>query len=163
MKKSTFELLTGIFMLLGIAATAYLTIKLGAGSLLGRDTYLIEARFANVGGLRAGSNVQLAGVTVGRVESVRIEASDYSAIATLRVESDIQLPTDSIASIKTSGLIGDKYVSLSPGADETLLAAKEQIFMTESAVDLESLISKITFGNVESSQEVSSDENNTAP
>lgn len=149
MKKTNLELLVGIFVLLGMAAVAYLTIKLGSGSLLGGDTYLVEARFANAGGLHAGGSVLLAGVTVGRVEAVRMDPQDYSAIATLRVASEVRLPTDSMASIKTSGLIGDKYVCLSPGADETTMAPGTRITMTESAVDLESLISKMAFGSVE--------------
>lgn len=150
MKKTNLELLVGIFVLLGLAAVAYLTIKLGSGSLVGGDTYLVEARFANAGGLNKGSTVMLAGVSVGRVETVRMDADDYSAIATLRVASRLRLPTDSMASIKTSGLIGDKYVSLSPGADETYLEPGTRIIMTESAVDLESLISKMAFGKVSS-------------
>ena len=149
MKKTNLELSVGLFVVLGLAAVAYLTIKLGAGSLMGRDTYLIEARFANAGGLHPGSNVLLAGVTVGRVEAIRIEPTDYSAIATIRLYSKLQLPTDSMASIKTTGLIGDKYVSLSPGADETFLKPGTRITMTESAVDLESLIGKMAFGNVD--------------
>ena len=153
MKKSTLEFLVGVFVLLGIAAVAYLTIKLGSGSLVGGDTYLVEARFANAGGLHAGSSVLLAGVIVGRVESIRMEPADYSAIATLRVSSLLKLPTDSMASIKTSGLIGDKYVCLSPGADEAYLAPGTRITMTESAVDLESLISKMAFGSVEQKEE----------
>lgn len=152
MKKTNLELLVGLFVLLGIAAVAYLTIKLGSGSLVGSDTYLVEARFANAGGLHAGSSVMLAGVTVGRVEQVRMDHGDYSAIATLRVTSPLRLPTDSMASIKTSGLIGDKYVSLSPGADETYLEPGTRITMTESAVDLESLISKMAFGSVENKE-----------
>ena len=153
MKKTKLELLVGIFVLMGIAAVAYLTIKLGSGSLIGGDTYLVEARFANAGGLHVGSSVLLAGVTVGRVEAVRMEPTDYSAIATIRVSSQFRLPTDSMASIKTAGLIGDKYVSLSPGADETYLTPGTRITMTESAVDLESLISKMAFGSVDKDTE----------
>jgi len=149
MKPSRLELYVGFFVLLGIAAVAYLTLKLGSGSLVGGDTYLVEARFTNSGGLHCGSNVQVAGVTVGRVEGVRIDPADYSAIATLRLQSALHLPTDSMASVKTSGLIGDKYVSLSPGADETYLKAGTRITMTESAVDLESLIGKMAFGSVD--------------
>jgi len=149
MKKTNLELSVGIFVVLGLAAVAYLTIKLGAGSLVGSNTYLVEARFANAGGLHPGSNVLLAGVTVGRVESIRMEPTDYSAIATIRVYSNVHLPTDSMASIKTTGLIGDKYVSLSPGADETFLTPGTRITMTESAVDLESLIGKMAFGNMD--------------
>lgn len=153
MKKTNLELAVGVFVLLGIAAVAYLTIQLGSGSLIGGDTYLVEARFANAGGLNSGSSVMLSGVTVGRVEAVRMDPSDYSAIATLRISSQLQLPTDSMASIKTAGLIGDKYVSVSPGADETYLTPGTRIIMTESAVDLESLIGKMAFGSVEAKKD----------
>ncbi|GAA5133917.1 outer membrane lipid asymmetry maintenance protein MlaD [Prosthecobacter algae] len=148
MKQTKLELLVGAFVLLGLAAVAYLTVKLGAGSLLGGDTYMLEARFTSVSGLNAGGNVVVAGVTVGRVESIRMEPTEYTAIVTLSVMSGLKLPTDSMASIKTTGLIGDKYLALSPGADETFLKAGERITMTESSVDLESLIGKMAFGSV---------------
>ena len=153
MKNTTLELLVGFFVLIGIAAVAYLTMKLGSGSMVGGDTYIVEARFANAGGLHNGSSVLVAGVTVGRVDEVKMDPSDYSAVATLRLQSDLRLPTDSMASIKTSGLIGDKFVSLSPGADETYLEPGTRITMTESAVDLESLIGKMAFGSVEKDTE----------
>jgi len=108
MKNTKLELSVGIFVLLGLAAVGYLTIKLGTGSMISGDTYQIESRFANAGGLHSGSSVMLSGVTVGRVEGVRMDPSDYSAIVTLRVVSGLRLPTDSMASIKTSGLLGDK-------------------------------------------------------
>lgn len=149
MKQTKLEFLVGIFVLLGLAAVTYLTVKLGAGSLLGSDTYVIEARFTNAGGLNTGSNVVVAGVAVGRVEAIRMEESEYTAIATLRVMTGLKLPTDSMASIKTTGLIGDKFIALSPGADETYLQPGARITMTESAVDLESLIGKMAFGKVE--------------
>ena len=142
------ELLVGLFVLLGLAAVAWLTVRLGSGSLPTGDTYLIEARFTNLGGLNRGSSVLLAGVTVGRVESIRLDPADYCAIATLRVQRLLQLPTDSMAAIKTSGLIGDKYIALSPGADDTYLAPGSRITMTESSVDLEGLIGKMAFGSV---------------
>jgi len=153
MKKTNLELFVGIFVLLGMAAVGYLTIKLGAGSMMGGDTYLVEARFANASGLHVGSTALLAGINVGRVETLEMDPTDYSAIATLRLSSRLKLPTDSMASIKTSGLIGDKYISLSPGADETYLAPGTRITMTESAVDLESLISKMAFGSVDKENE----------
>ena len=91
----------------------------------------------------------MSGVTVGRVEAVRMEPSDFSAIVTMKITSVLHLPTDSMASIKTSGLIGDKYVAISPGADETILKPGDRITLTESAVDLESLIGKMAFGSVD--------------
>ena len=149
MNPARLEILVGGFVLLGIAAVAYLTIKIGSGSLVGSPTYLVEARFTNASGLNKGGSVVVAGVTVGRVEEVRVDGADYSAIATLRLRSGIRLPTDTMASIKTSGLIGDKFIALSPGADDTYLEPGARIIMTESAVDLESLIGKMAFGSVD--------------
>ncbi|MBE2179848.1 MAG: outer membrane lipid asymmetry maintenance protein MlaD [Chthoniobacterales bacterium] len=152
MKQKSLEFSVGIFVLLGLAAVAYMTVQLGSGELLGRDTYLVEARFANAGGMNKGSSVLLAGVPVGRVESVRMDPSDYCAIATLRLLKEVRLPTDTMASIKTSGLIGDKYIALAPGADETEIEEGFRLTLTESAVDLESLIGKMAFGKVEEAQ-----------
>ena len=149
MNQTKLELLVGGFVLLGLAAIAYLTIKLGSGSLIGDDTYSLEARFDNASGLNAGGSVHVAGVPVGRVESIRVDPSDFSAIVTISVLSGLNLPTDSMASIKTTGLIGDKYISLSPGADTTSLRPGERITMTESSVDIESLIGKMAFGTLD--------------
>lgn len=144
---SRLELLVGLFLLAGLAAMAWLTLKLGAGSFLPGPSYVVEARFSDTGGLNVGSSVRIAGVTVGTVEAVRIDPVNYGAIATLRVRKELKLPTDTMASIKTSGLIGDKHIALSPGADETHLLSGAQITMTESSVDLESLISRMVFGS----------------
>ncbi|TLD69404.1 outer membrane lipid asymmetry maintenance protein MlaD [Phragmitibacter flavus] len=153
MKQAKLEYLVGIFVMLGLAAIFYLTVKLGAGSLLGGDSYELEARFTNVSGLNVGSTVVVAGVTVGRVERIHVDPKDYSAIAKIRVDSGLKLPTDSMASIKTTGLIGDKYILLAPGADETVLEPGNLITMTESSVDIESLIGKMAFGGVEEASE----------
>ena len=161
MKHSKLELMTGLFVLLGLAAVAYLTIKLGTGSLIRGNTYAVESRFANAGGIHPGCSVLLSGVTVGRVEDVRMDPSDYSAIVTLRLTSLLKLPSDSMASVKTSGLIGDKYIALSPGADESSLKPGDRITLTESAVDLESLIGKMAFGSVD--KEKNTKENSGKP
>jgi phospholipid/cholesterol/gamma-HCH transport system substrate-binding protein len=149
MKPSKLELLAGLFVAIGIAAITWLTVKLGAGAMMGGDTYTIEARFTNAGGLSTGGNVVVAGVPVGRVEGIRVDAADFSAIVTLRVLSHLKLPTDSIASIKTTGLIGDKFIAIAPGADETNLKPGDRIVDTEASVDLESLIGKMAFGSVD--------------
>lgn len=153
MKRTKLELLVGLFVVLGLSAVVYLTIKLGAGSIIGVDNYTLEARFTNTSGLNTGSSVVVAGVPVGRVERIWVDPNDYSAIVTFRVNSDLNLPTDSMASIKTTGLIGDKYLALSPGAEEVYLKPGERITMTESAVDIESLIAKFAFGSVSQESE----------
>lgn len=149
MKQSRLELIVGVFVLLGLAAVAYLALRIGAGALVGADTYSLKARFSNSGGLKPGSSVLIAGVSIGRVESVALNPVDYSAIIGFSLRQDVKLPVDSIASIKTSGLIGDKFLALSPGAEDEMLAPGALISDTESTVDLESLISRFAFGNVE--------------
>lgn len=161
MKPGRADILVGVFVLLGLAAVAYLAIHLGAGSLPAGDTYLLEARFTNAGGLSRGASVLMAGVIVGRVEAIRLDPADFCAIATLRVRSNVRLPEDSMASIRTSGLIGDKFVALSAGAEETCLEPGSRMTLTESAVDLESLIGKMAFGSVD--KEPAPDKPNDAP
>jgi phospholipid/cholesterol/gamma-HCH transport system substrate-binding protein len=163
MKHSKTEFLAGLFVLLGLAAIAYLTVKLGSGATVQGGSYSVEARFANAGGIHPGCSVLLSGVTVGRVESVRMETSDYSAIVVIRIISLLKLPTDSMASVKTSGLIGDKYIALSPGAESEYLKPHDRITLTESAVDLESLIGKMAFGSVDKEKNSKENSARTTP
>lgn len=142
------ELVVGVFVLAGLTAVAYLALRIGAGALVGGDTYTLEARFANSGGLNPGGSVVVAGVPVGRIEGVRLNPADFSSVVRFSVRSDVKLPVDTIASIKTSGLIGDKFLALAPGAETQVLAPGALITDTESTVDLESLISRFAFGNV---------------
>lgn len=144
------ETAVGLFVAVGLAAVAYLAIGGGVSSMVGVGTYDLKARFTNSGGLNPGSTVVVSGVPVGRVVSIELDASDFAAIISLRVREDVRLPADTIASIKTNGLIGEKYVALAPGADEEVLTAGALITDTEAAVDLESLISRFAFGQVNS-------------
>src|ERR1700744_2319789 len=150
MKQSNIELSVGTFVLLGIAAIVWFAIQAGAGAAIGGSSYEVNARFTNIGGLKAGSQVFIAGVPVGRVEPIDLNPQ-YAAVVRLDVKQGINLPSDTIASIKTSGLIGDKYVALAPGADSNNLPPGGTITDTESAMDLESLISRFAFGNVSAS------------
>jgi phospholipid/cholesterol/gamma-HCH transport system substrate-binding protein len=150
MKQSNIELSVGTFVLLGIAAIVWFALQAGAGVAIGGSTYQVSARFSNIGGLKPGSQVFIAGVPVGRVEKIDLDPQ-FAAIVRLNVEQRVHLPSDTIASIRTSGLIGDKYIALSPGADSSNLPPGGTITDTESAMDLESLISRFAFGNVSSS------------
>jgi phospholipid/cholesterol/gamma-HCH transport system substrate-binding protein len=150
MKQSDIEVTVGTFVLLGIAAIAWFAVQAGAGAAIGRSTYEVNARFTNVGGLKTGSQVLIAGVPVGHVDKIDLD-SQYAAVVHLDVKQDVHLPSDTIASIKTSGLIGDKYIALAPGADSKNLSPGATITDTESAVDLESIISRFAFGTVSSS------------
>ena len=142
-QQSKLELIVGVFVLAGLVAVAYLALRIGAGSLVGGDTYTLQARFTNSGGLNPGSNVIIAGVPVGRVDSVKLNPADYSSLVHFSVRKDVQLPVDTIASIRTTGLI-----ALAPGGESEFLPADALITDTESTVDLESLISRFAFGNV---------------
>src|ERR1700688_3023740 len=150
MKQSNIELSVGAFVLLGVAAIVWFAVQAGAGAAIGGSTYEVNARFANNGGLKPGNQVFIAGVTVGRVEKIDLNAQ-FAAVVRLNVKRGVHLPSDTIASIKTSGLIGDKYIALAPGADSKDLAPGGTITDTESAMDLESIISRFAFGNVSSS------------
>ena len=155
MNQSNIELSVGAFVLLGIAVVVWFAVQASTGAAIGGSTYEVNARFTNIGGLKTGSQVFIAGVPVGRVERIDLD-SQYAAIVRLHVRKDVNLPSDTIASIKTSGLIGDKYIALAPGADSKNLPPGGTITDTESAVDLESLISRFAFGNVSSSPSPSS-------
>jgi phospholipid/cholesterol/gamma-HCH transport system substrate-binding protein len=150
MKQSNIELSVGDFVLLGIAAIVWFAVEAGAGVAIGGSTYEVNARFTNIGGLKSGSQVFIAGVPVGRVEKIDLDAQ-YAAVVRLNLKQQVHVPSDTIASIKTSGLIGDKYIALAPGADSKDLAPGGMITDTESAMDLESIISRFAFGNVSSS------------
>lgn len=136
----------GLFLVLGILALGYLSIKLGRVTFLGAGGYPVMVEFPSVGGLKAGSSVEIAGVEIGRVESIGL--ADYQARVVLRVNRDIQLQEDSIASIKTKGLIGEKYVRISPGGSDKIIPPNGRIREVEAPVDFEELLSKYIFGKV---------------
>ncbi|MBC8419919.1 MAG: outer membrane lipid asymmetry maintenance protein MlaD [Proteobacteria bacterium] len=146
MKKFDLEFAVGLFMILGILCLGYLSIKLGKMEVLGGEGYEIEAIFSNSGGLKAGSSVVIAGVDVGRVK--RIVLDDYQAKVVLNLPLNVKIQEDAIASIKTKGLIGEKYVEITPGGAEELLKPGGRIRDTQSAVDFEELISKYVFGKI---------------
>ena len=150
-KYTRIDLAVGTFVLAGLVAIVWLALKIGAGALVGGATTTVRARFSNLGGLAPGASVLISGVAVGKVEKVELDER-YAAIATLRVRKDVKLPSDTMAAIRSSGLIGEKHIALSPGADDTLLEPTELITDTESAVDLESLISRFAFGGVKSEE-----------
>ena len=146
MERSKLHLGVGIFMVLGILALGYLSVKLGRVSFLGGSGYLVTVDFPSVGGLKEGSTVEIAGVEIGRVESIGL--ADYQARVRLRVNQDVKLQEDSIASIKTKGLIGEKYVRISPGGSDRIIGPNGKIREVEAPVDFEELLSKYIFGKV---------------
>jgi len=147
------EIGTGLFVLLGFAALAFLTTQLPGTSLKlgsGPVGYAVTAKFDNIGDLKTGSPVTMAGVTIGRVESIRFDPKDYKAAVVLRIENQYsEIPEDSDASIQTAGLLGGKYIGIGPGGSETFLKDGGQIEFTQSAIVLESLVNKF-FANMAS-------------
>ncbi len=140
--------IVGIFMLIGLVCVAYLTIKLGKMELFGSKGYTVSAQFSSISGLRNGADVEIAGVVVGRVSNISLDSETYLARVEMVIDEEIILSDDTIAAIKTSGLIGDKYVGLEPGGSESLLSEGSVIWDTNSSVDIEALISKYVFGGV---------------
>lgn len=140
-------MVVGLFMLVGFAALGYLALQLGEVRwLTGGSTYELKAEFDNVSGVKKGAAVQVAGVVVGSVEEIALGPEHY-AVITMRLENQVKVPLDSIASVKSQGIIGDKYIQISLGGDEEIFKAGEVVTETESAVDIESLISKFAFGS----------------
>jgi phospholipid/cholesterol/gamma-HCH transport system substrate-binding protein len=146
-KKKSIETSVGIFFLLGLICVGYLTIKLGKIEFISDNNYTVKAKFKSVSGLKKGSQVEMAGVKIGSIDSVSLDKDDR-AIVKMKIEKGIVLTDDVIASVKTSGLIGDKYISISPGGSDTVLKSGDTITETESAIDIEELISKYVFGKV---------------
>ena len=146
MERTKVNVAVGLFLVLGILALAYLSIRLGRVSFLGSTGYLVSVDFPAVGGLKAGSSVEIAGVPIGRVESIGLV--DYQARVILRLDRDVQIQEDSIASIKTKGLIGERYIRISPGGSDKIVPPNGRIREVEPPVDLEELISKYIFGKV---------------
>jgi len=147
MKNSSAEIAVGIFVIIGILCVGYLTVKLGKMEWFGSDLYPVVARFQSISGLKAGANVEMAGVEIGKVESIKLDPDRQVAVVTMRIKKGVELTEDVIASVKTSGMIGDKYIKLSPGGSDEILKPGDMIGETESAVDLEELISKYVFGD----------------
>lgn len=148
MKKYSMEFSVGIFVLAGLLCLGYITVKLGKMELFGNDGYTVTADFSSITGLRTGASVEIAGVPVGKVTGITLN-ENYMASVNLQLAPHVKVSDDAIASIKTSGIIGDKYVSISLGGSEDMLADGDRLTETESAVDIEALISKYVFGGVE--------------
>jgi phospholipid/cholesterol/gamma-HCH transport system substrate-binding protein len=150
MKKYAMETVVGIFVVVGLLCIGYMTVKLGNIGLLGDDSYPLVARFSSVQGLRAGSAVQMLGIEIGRVEKLAMDQEKQVAVVQFRIQKGVKIYDDAMASIKTEGLIGDRYVSIDPGgASDQLLEPGGVIVETESPTDIQELISKYAFGDVE--------------
>lgn len=140
----------GVFVLIGLLCLAYMTIKLGKMEFFSNEGFELQAVFTNVSGLRVGADIEMAGIPVGHVSNISLRRTDTdtTAIVTLRFNQDLKLPDDTIASVKTAGLIGDKFIAVAPGGSPDILKDGDEITDTEPSIDLGSLISKYAFGEV---------------
>jgi len=146
MNRSTIDLWVGIFVVVGLGAIVFLALKVG--NLLTVSTapgYHLQAHFDNIGALKMRAPVKAAGVVVGRVESVRLDPKAYEAVVTLRIDPQYEFTRDTIASINTSGLLGESYVGLDAGGDTVMLKDGDRIAKTQSAVVIEKLIGQFLF------------------
>ena len=141
MAKRGIETLVGLFVLLGMAGLVFLALKAAnLGSMSGADSYTVQARFDNIGGLKARAPVRTAGVLVGRVQSIDLDPKTFQGVVRMEINRSYQFPKDTAAKILTKGLLGDQYVGLEPGGDDKNLAEGDVIAQTQSAVVLENLI-----------------------
>ena len=146
MKKFDLELAVGLFIIAGIVCLGYLSIKLGKMEVVGERGYEIYGVFSNVGGLKVGSSIEIAGVNVGRVKRITLE--NYQANVVLNLPKGLKIQEDAIVSVKTKGLIGEKYIEITPGGSEKIVQPRGRIRETQPAIDMEELISKFIFGKI---------------
>jgi phospholipid/cholesterol/gamma-HCH transport system substrate-binding protein len=146
MNKKGIEALVGLFVLLGMLGLLFLAMRAANLTSLGeRATYSVRANFDNIGGLKVRAPVRSAGVTVGRVTAISLDPKTYQGVVTMSIEKGFEFPQDSSAKILTSGLLGDQYIGIEPGASDKSLAAGDVIKQTQSAVVLENLIGQFLF------------------
>jgi phospholipid/cholesterol/gamma-HCH transport system substrate-binding protein len=146
MNRSTIDLWVGIFVVLGIGALLFLAMKVGnLASFSSSQTYYVQARFANIGGLKVRAPIKSAGVVVGRVADIRFDNESYEALVSFNIDSHYQFPRDTTAKILTSGILGEQYVGLEAGGDGVMLKEGDRVRLTQSAVVLENLISQFLF------------------
>ena len=144
------EMMVGTFMLIGILCLGYVSIKLGKLEFGNGDFYSVIASFDSVSGLKPGARVEVAGVEIGKVDRIALDAkSGDRALAYLKIKTGVKITDDVIASVRTSGIIGDKFIKLRPGGSDKMLKNNDKIRETESAIDIEELVSKFIHGKVE--------------
>ena len=144
MSQKNLQIFTGVFMIIGLICMSYLAIRLGGLNLLGNDRYTISAKFTSASGLRVGAYVEAAGVRVGLVDKIEYDPGEYQAVVTMAIDNYVRIQEDAIASIRTAGIIGDKYIKITPGGLGYLEPGGE-ITETEPSINLEELISKYVF------------------
>ena len=146
MKQFRLEAVVGLFVIVGLGCLAYLSVQLARVQLFGSNTYTLTAVFPTVSGLRSGASVEIAGVTVGHVQNVKLDGFD--AVVVMRVRKDVRLSKDAIVSIRTRGLIGEKYLRVSQGADERTIPAGGRVREVEPPLDFEEMIAQLIQGKI---------------
>jgi phospholipid/cholesterol/gamma-HCH transport system substrate-binding protein len=146
MSRTTIDIWVGFFVAIGLGALLFLALKVGnLTSVSNGETYTLQARFDNIGGLKVRAPVKSAGVVVGRVSSIRFDPENYVALVTMQVDAQYKFPSDTFATINTSGLLGEQYIGFEVGGSENMLKSGDIIKKTQSAVVLEKLISQFMF------------------
>ena len=154
MNRSTIDLWVGAFVVAGIGGLLFLALKVGnLATFSSSQTYRIDAKFANIGGLKVRGPVKSAGVVVGRVAEIRFDNETYEAIVSINLDYNYQFPRDTTAKILTSGILGEQYVGLEAGGDATMLKNGDRMRLTQSAVVLENLISQFLFNKAAEGKE----------
>jgi phospholipid/cholesterol/gamma-HCH transport system substrate-binding protein len=134
-----------LFVILGLAAFAFLAVKLGGIAEVDSNHYVISARFQSSSGLKEGADVEIAGVAVGKVRAIRLDPEEFESVVELSIPTNVRIQEDAIASVRSTGIIGGKFIKISPGGSEEILGEGDTIYETESSVSLEELISKYIF------------------
>jgi phospholipid/cholesterol/gamma-HCH transport system substrate-binding protein len=145
MKKMNLEMTVGIFLLAGFASFAYIAVKMGDLEMFKHETYQVTARFLSISGLKEGATIELAGVIVGKVAKIDLDPGAYEAVVQMDIDQQVELQDDAMASIRTAGIIGDKFIKLTPGGSDILLTDGDEIEDTESSISIEELVSKYIF------------------
>jgi len=149
MNMAKLEMTVGVFMLIGMLCLGYISIKLGKMEIMGGNYYDVSAEFDSVSGLKPGARVEVAGVEVGKVDRIALDPkSGDRAVAYFKIKTGVKITDDVIASVRTSGIIGDKFIKLKPGGSDKFLTNNDKIRETESAIDIEELVSKFIHGKV---------------
>jgi phospholipid/cholesterol/gamma-HCH transport system substrate-binding protein len=157
MKRSTLDIWVGVFVAAGFVGLLFLALRVGNLTFSTSQTYQLEAKFANIGGLKKRAAIKSAGVVVGRVSDIGFDNDSYEAIVTLNIDAQFKFPRDTSAKILTSGLLGEQYIGLEAGGDDKMLKAGDRMRLTQSAVVLENLISQFLFSKAAESKDEGKD------
>ncbi|MBL4911033.1 MAG: outer membrane lipid asymmetry maintenance protein MlaD [Alteromonadaceae bacterium] len=147
MKRMNLNFIVGLFIIAGMAAVAYLSVTIAGVSGYSKDNYQLVAKFSNSSGLKKGAFIEIAGVKVGKVTNIVLDKEAFESVATFTFDDDVALSEDTIASIRTAGILGDKFVKISPGATDEMLSSGDEIIETESSISIEELVSKYMFNS----------------